>query len=179
MSARVAILTTSLLVLLGGIRCASMANGISKHQLLTISVMAQDSVELVDGRGRRDGYRDGEPVAEIPYCTRNVYYGEPRVGDDADSSATPSEGDESTHTLFELDAPPDGELRVLLHGSIGGDVILNTQGSGRNGKVCGMSADDSVGGGMHEWRVTIKAGCATKITKAQTPRKGRATSAKP
>lgn len=160
-------------MLLGGIGCVSTANGVSKGQDLTIIVTAQDSVELVDGRGRRDGYKAGEPVAEITYCTRDVYHGEPTIGDSADIGTSPSDDGEPTHTLFGLSGPPDGEYRLLLHGPIGGDVFVSTQGSGRDGKVCGISANDSVGAGMHEWRIAVKAGCATKITKVQTPKRGR------
>src|SRR6266581_3636055 len=66
---------------------------------LTIEVTASDTVELVDSHGRRDGYRNGGRVAEIPGCGRGDS-GE-TSGSDEDTIIVSHEPSDEKSIMFE------------------------------------------------------------------------------
>ena len=174
---RPAVTASSVLFLAFALPVITSADGSASGNgnTLTITVVAKDSVELIDSAGHRDGYRAGTVVREIPGCTRDTYEGEPSAGD---SSETPESTDTENGpitTVFELEPRHEGEYRLVVHGPLGGLVQIATMGGRLGGEPCGSAASDSVAVGQREWRVGWKVtanGCASEIRRIEMRPRG-------
>lgn len=128
-----AAMTITATTLLGDGRCSSGEQRGPRKFAVLISVESSARVTLVDGRGRRNGWRGGEEVAEIPGCGRG-----------SDTPETMIEGgsvEGAPNTVLVFDAVQGQRMRLLVDAVESEKVRVLLQVAGV-GEKAGCGADD-------------------------------------
>ena len=125
----------------------------SKALTLTVLVRCDGcgatQLTLVDGRGRRDGWRDNAEVSEIPGCERQTEPGESNADGEAGEGVT----------ILHVQVAKEDAYRLLLGTRDSGEAVISLTGAVDGGKSCAAEGGGPVArGDQSEWRLrwTVK-----------------------
>ena len=137
-------------VAIASLACADGSHPMAKGDA-TIMVYGKGKGELVDPMGRRDGWRLGRQVAEIPNCERSRW-----TDPDTDEPDSISDGRTPEADEFDLSNPLAGWYRIELTPDSGGWSQVVVSATSESGKVTRATSLEMVRlGRRYVWRLKV------------------------
>ena len=149
------------LMTLGCVADGSTARTSTRTLALTVLVRCDSCGEarltLIDSRGRRDGWRDGTEVSEIPGCERQFEPGESSVDGEPGGAVT----------ILQIRVAKGEVYRLLLEPQHSGEAVVSVTGAVEADQPCAAEGGGAVvAAKLSEWRIrcAIKgSGCLASV----------------